>query len=662
MNDPDNNAVAAVFGEMAELLDIRGGDRYRARTFARISRLIAELDEPVRTALEHGNLATRRGVGEGTTARIKEILRTGTCKDLTRLRAKLPSGVRELLKIRGLGPKTVRLIHTYLRVASVQELEHAARTGRLAEVPRLGPRAGDRILKAIERYYNQIGRTPLGEALRLGSELVEGMRGAAVDQIALTGSARRFRDTIGDLDILVASNDAKLVTARFLTLPQVSDVLVHGDTRTSVLLEGGQQVDLRVVLPETFGAGLHYFTGSKAHNIAIRIRGNRRKLKISEHGIFRRIDDVRLLAGTHEEEVFAAVGLPFIPPELRENEGELEAAERGKLPQLVAISDLRGDLNVHTIDSDGAATARAMAEAALAIGLEYVAICDHANASANGLDGRALLDQVDHIHRLQEELGIHILAGVDVAIAPDGALGLDTEVLAQLDWVMASVDTALDQSADDMTARIIGAMESGLVDCIGHPLNRILGQREAVALDHRRLFKAASRLGVALELNSDPRRLDLDALSCREARGVGARVVVSSAAHNPHQLAQRALGVCVARRGWLEPGDVLNTRTVDDILAWRRARMRRHSITVPPPRPIAQLEPGGHEVAARDEASALQIELTVAPLSDSLCDRLHSWLRDGEDPPLAAALAGLDENPVQKAFELLLSCPSPGDG
>lgn len=537
---PDNKAVAALFFEMADLLDIQGGERYRARAFRRAGHVLQNLDEPVGQALTFGQLTSRRGIGEGALFRIKQILRKGTCGDLERLRARVPSSVRELLELDGLGPRTVRLIHTHLGIASLAELERAALGGRLAQLPRFGARSQERLLQAIEDHRRRVGRTPLPEALRIGAALVEALGrcpGGAVLHAELAGSARRRKDLVGDLDVLVASHVPRLAGRHFAGLDQVQQVLAQGESRTAVRLHSGQRVDLRVLPPETFGAGLHYFTGSKRHNIAVRVRGNRRRLKISEHGIFSRADE-RRLAGAAERDVFAAIGLPFIPPELREDTGELEAAERGELPHLISRADLAGDLHVHTANSDGKASPRRMAAAAAAAGLRYLAITDHSRTmtGACGLDERRLLAQARRLRRLDRELsGLRLLCGVEVEILPDGQLDLDGEVLAGLDWVVASAHAALDQDRDTMTARLIRAMESGVVDCLGHPQNRLLGEREPVQLDLDKLLRRAGRLGVALELNADPRRLDLDAAACRKARAFGVKVVISSNAHHPRR-------------------------------------------------------------------------------------------------------------------------------
>jgi len=355
----------------------------------------------------------------------------------------------------------------------------------------------------------------------------------------------------------------------------VQEVMLRGDTKCSVHLASGLQVDLRVVPPESYGAALHYFTGSKMHNIAVRDRGKRQGLRINEYGVYREGTEERL-GGRSEEEVFAAVGLPYIPPELRENQGEIEAAEAGQLPELVRVEDLRGDLHVHTTATDGTASVRQMAEAAAAMGYAYLAITDHSKALtvAQGLDAARLAAQVTEIRAVEPALGtIRILAGIEVDILADGSLDLPTEALRELDWVIASVHSHFNLPEEQGTRRIIKAMESGVVDCIGHPSGRLLGQRDGYPVDLDQVVRAAQRLGVALELNGFPDRLDLDPRHCRQAREAAVPVAITTDAHAPAHLAHRVFGVYTARRGWLEPKDVLNTRPVDEILAWRRARL-----------------------------------------------------------------------------------------
>jgi DNA polymerase (family 10) len=584
----ENSDVAAVFSEMADLLELQDGNPFRIRSFRRAAQVIEALPEHVSTMLEAGTLREAPGVGEGTLARVREILERGDCADHAELRKAVPPGLLEMLRIEGMGPKKVRLVFTELGVRSIDELEAAAMQGHLAQLPRMGEKSQAKLLKAIEAHRRHVGRVLLSQALPQGMALrasLQQVPGAL--RVELAGSCRRRLETIGDLDLLVAAESSATIMDIFASLPQVSEVMLRGETKCAVRLASGLQVDLRVVSPRCFGAALHYFTGSKMHNIAIRDRGKRRGLRISEYGVFRDSTD-ELLGGATEEEIFAAVGLPYVPPELRENQGEIEAAEAGRLPRLVTEGDLRGDLHLHTNATDGTASAREMVEAAIALGYQYVAITDHSKAVAvaHGQDETRLAQQRADLRALEQELGaLRILAGVEVDILADGTLDLAEAALAPLDWVVASVHSHFNLPEEQMTQRMIRAMESGVVDCIGHPSGRLLGHRDGYAVDLDRLIRAAERLGVAMELNAFPDRLDLDAPHCRQAKECGVPVAINTDAHAARHLAQREFGIATARRGWLEPSDVLNTGSAEAILSRRRDRMRGKQVARPAPVP-----------------------------------------------------------------------------
>jgi DNA polymerase (family 10) len=662
MNGPkpkvDAHQAAALFAEMAELMEIRGGDPYRARSFQRAARILGRLDEPLVDSLRFGALARRRGIGAGTLDRLSEMLRSGSCRDLVALRGEMPSGVRALLEIDGIGPKTVRLLWTHLRIGSIEELERAARGGRLAALPRWGERAAERIVAAIEGHRKKTQRTPLHEALQLAEGLADALRELPnVQRVTVAGSARRRKETVGDLDLLAASYEPLAVSSHFITLPQVDEVLSRGESKTSVRLDSGQQVDLRVLAGETFGAGLCYFTGSQQHNIMLRARGNRRKLKISEHGVFTRQGEVRL-AGALEEEIFAAVGLPWIPPELRENAGELEAAESGGLPRLVERGDLRGDLHLHTDPADRTGSAEAIARAAAAAGLSYLAFTDpsRSRVAAGGLDSAGLREQQRRIAELEQRLGeLRLLCGVEVEILPDGSLDADPALLAELDWVVGAVHVALDQPADQMTRRVLRALESGQLDVLAHPLARQLRERpRGVAIDLELLFHRARRHDVALEINGAPLRLDLPAELCRKARKARVALAVGSDARCPEQLAQLELAVATARRGWVEPRQLLNCLEVDTLLERRRERLRRQAQVAV----VANETPGPETSGPGDGATiaTLVAELATTPLPASTRRRLDAWLRGEADEALSAALElsiSATGNPTQHAFTLL---------
>jgi DNA polymerase (family 10) len=649
-----NKDVAAVFAEMADLLLIHGGDPYRIRAFRRSARVIENLGEPVEALLNRNALDAIPGIGEGSVHRIKQILRRKSCDDLDKLRADLPPGLRDMLDLKGIGPRTVRIIYQHLRIGTIDELEAAARAGRLSKLPRLGERSEERILEGIASWRKRVGRLPLYKAQRVGGAVVQAMRAVPeAVQVELTGSARRQKSTVGDLDVLVASDQGGPVVAAFCAMPDVAEVLWRGDGRCSVLLNSRQQVDIRVIPPENWGAGLHYFTGSQLHNIAIRARGNRKQVRISEHGVFRRSDDVRLISAEREEDIFHAVGLPWIAPELRENTGEIEAAESGRLPILLEAGDLVGDLHMHTVASDGKGTARQMAEAAIALGHQYIAITEHSKSLeiANGCDERRILAQGEELRALEDRLSrIRLLRGIEVDILPDGELDLDPSVLRGLDWVVASVHVAFDQPEDVMTDRMIRAIESGLVDCIGHPTGRQLGIRDGFKFDLERVLSAARRCGVALEVNGSPKRMDLDDVAARQCREAGVAVAIDTDAHAPDHLPHREYGLAVARRAWLERKDVINAWPVDVLAGRRRDRFRSNGVAVS----IAVPEPPKPAPAAPGEVAGLVALLGEPEVDPSLIPRVQAWLTGEPDDAIDEALRQLSGNPMAKAFEIVM--------
>lgn len=691
----ENAEIAAIFAEMADLLQITGGDRHRISSFRRSGRVIERLPDSAEAMLRFGTFDKAYGIGSGTVHRVKQILRSGSTDDLRKLKAELPPGLREMLKIKGVGPTTVRRLYNSLGLTSVDALEQAALSGRLNGVPRMGPGTVSKILSGIQAYRRRIGRFAYADAKRSGDAMVAGMRECPqAIRVALAGSVRRGKATIGDLDVLVGADDPVPVVARFITLPRVDEVLLQGTGRASVRLHNGQQVDLRVLPPSNFGAGLHYFTGSKLHNIMIRRRGNQLGIKVSDKGVFTRGDERLIIPGEREEEIFEAVGLPWIAPELREDSGEVVAAANGRLPRLVEAGDLRGDLHMHTVDSDGKGTAAEMATAARDRGLSYIAITDHSQSLkiANGMDEARLAAQLRHLRELDASFsGIKILAGIEVDILPDGTLDIDEGLLAQLDWVVASVHLYTELPGPEMTARVIRAMESGVVDVIGHPTGRRPARREPYAIDVDAMIDAARRTDVALEINGGPNRMDLDELHCRRAREHGVPLVLSTDAHSPRHVGRNEYGLAMARRGWLEPKHVLNTRPWEALAQRRRDRLRKHDISslasmtqVAVPRSKAlgdhgedhhaigpgdidtpdehawgELEDPGQaaEVVAlnEDEVADIVALLRLEPRGPAIKERIQRYLHEADaDPAMAAALTSIDANPLQLAFNLLM--------
>lgn len=562
-----NADIARVFGDIADLLEIGEANPFRVRAYRNAARTIGDLRLDVAGAVAAGKaLPKLPGIGKDLDAKIREIVRTGTCALLEKLAGELPPAITELLKLPGLGPKRVRLLHDSLGVDTLPQLLEAARKGRIRDVPGFGAKTETHIAEAIEARLGQARRFKLARAAHDAEPLAGTLRRAkGVREVVIAGSFRRMKDTVGDIDLLVIAAAGAPVMARFVAYPEVREVLAHGETRSSVVLKSGLQVDLRVVPPESYGAALHYFTGSKAHNIAVRRLAQARGLKLNEYGVF---EGTRRVAGDTEASVFAAVGLAWIPPELREDRGEIEAARRGELPRLVELAHLRGDLHVHTRASDGRNTIREMALAARAQGLEYIAVTEHSQRErqAHGLDSVRLAKQADEIDRLNAELdGIAVLKGVEVDVLEDGTLDLPDSVLAKLDVVVAAVHAHFGLPRARQTARILRALDNPHVSILAHPSARLIDERAPIEVDMQAVARRAKLRGVALELNAQPDRLDLDDVNARMAKEEGALVAIDSDAHGVHDFANLAFGVGQARRGWLEARDVLNARPLGEV-------------------------------------------------------------------------------------------------
>ena len=565
---PIHNAdIAAIFEEIADLLEIQGANPFRIRAYRNAARTLGELSRDVRMLVEKGDdLKRLPGIGDDLSAKIREIVATGSCSFLVRLRTELPPAVAELLKIPGLGPKRVKALHHGLEVQTVEQLYRAARDGRIRALPGFGEKTELNILQAVEAHVSQARRFKLAvaaqyaEALRTYLAAVSGVK-----QVTIAGSFRRMRETVGDLDILATAMPDSPVMQRFTAYDEVAEVLSAGAKRASVMLKCGLQVDLRVVAEESYGAALQYFTGSKAHNIAIRRIAQKHGLKVNEYGVYR--GEARI-AGENEESVYRAVGLPYIPPELREDRGEIEAAHAGRLPQLVELTDLRGDLHVHTRATDGRNTLREMALAAQAQGFEYLAITEHSRrlTVAHGLDPLRLARQCDEIDALNEQLtGITLLKGIEVDILEDGSLDLPDNVLARLDLVVGAVHSKFDLSRARQTERILLAMEHPCFTLLAHPTGRLIEKREPYDVDMLRIIRQAKKRGCFLELNAHPERLDLLDTYCQMAKEEGVLISINSDAHSTFDFANLRFGVGQARRGWLGKQDVLNSRPLAEL-------------------------------------------------------------------------------------------------
>jgi DNA polymerase (family 10) len=565
---PVHNAdIARVFEEIADLLEIDNANPFRVRAYRNAARQVEGMGVPVADMVTKGeDLTELPGIGDDLAAKIKEMVETGKCQSLEKLRKKTPPSVTELLKIPGLGPKRVRALYHELDVQTLEQLARAARDGRIRELPGFGAKTEQTILDAISAHVTEQKRFKLAVAAQYAEPLkkyLEKIRD--VKQVVLAGSYRRFRETVGDIDILVTATDSEKVMERFISYDEVKKVLAQGSTRATVILKSGLQVDVRVVDENCFGAALQYFTGSKAHNIEIRWLAQDRKLKISEYGVFK---GAKRVAGDTEESVYRAVGLPWIAPELRENRGEIEAARAGKLPKLVELADLRGDLHAHTRATDGHNSLREMAQAARRRGLEYLAITEHSRrlTVAHGLDPQRLRKQMQEIERLNGELdGITLLKGVEVDILEDGHLDLPDDVLSELDLVVGAVHSKFNLSRAKQTERILRAMDHPHFSILAHPTGRLLDSREPYDVDMLKIIRQARGRGCFLELNAHPERLDLLDVYCQMARDEEVLVTISSDAHSTQDFDNLVYGVGQARRGWLEKKDVLNTRGLAEL-------------------------------------------------------------------------------------------------
>jgi len=575
---PIHNAdIASVFDEIADLLDISGDNPFRIRAYRNASRTVLDLGRELQQMVEQGeDLTALPGIGDDLAEKIVDIVRTGTTPALDKLRKEVPAGIVELLRLPGLGPKRVKTLWKALKIESVHELEAAARDGRVRQLDGFGEKTEQQILDAIQIHMDQGRRflraavAPYAEALRQFLEDIPG-----VELVELAGSYRRAKETVGDLDVLVVAGSKSPVVERFAAYDEVRKVLSQGDTKSSVVLRSGIQVDLRVVQPESFGAALHYFTGSKAHNIAIRRIGQQLGLKLNEYGVFRGEEYV---AGATEKDVYKAVGLPWIPPELREDTGELRAAQERTLPRLLEAEDIRGDLHMHTMASDGQNTIAELAEAARRRGYEYIAITEHSQrlAMAGGLDERRLREQLAEIDAYNAEHdGLRVLKGIEVDILEDGGLDLPDSVLKELDLVVGSVHSLFKLPGEQQTARILRAMENPYFTMLGHPTGRLLLEREPYEVDMGRVIQQARDCGCFIELNSHPLRLDLNDAFCRLAREEGVLVCINTDAHGTMDLDYIRYGVGQARRGWLEKKHVLNTRPLKQLRALLAKTMGR---------------------------------------------------------------------------------------
>lgn len=568
-----NLEIARIFAQIADLLELTQESTFRVNAYRRGSRALESLGEDVEIIAARGGLRKIGGIGERLAEKIEEYLRTGMIAYFDELRQTLPSGLSELMTIPEIGPKTALLLYQRLGVADIDALERAAREGKIRALPRLGAKTEQNILAGIERRRLAEVRQPIGVVLPRAEAVCEALRRVpGVEEVGLAGSLRRMRDTIADIDIVVAVRSPEPVMEALVALPQVDRVLSRGSTLSSVLLGiAGIQCDVRAVDPESYGAALQYFTGSKDHNVQLRELAVRRGLRINEYGVFRVAGDIRI-GGRTEEDVYGAVDLPCIPPEIREGQGEIEAAQRRALPVLVALSDLRGDLHMHTTWSDGDDTAETMARTAKARGYEYLAITDHSRSLrfAGGVSVEDLREHAPAVRALSDKIGLPVLMGSEVDILPDGSLDYPDDVLQTLDLVIGSVHSRFRMSMEEMTRRVVTAMQNPHLDILGHPTGRLVGQRPPFELDLEAVIDAARQTETVLEISAYPERLDLKDAHVRLARDRGALFEIGTDSHRRDHLRLMEYGVGTARRGWVEARSVINTWPLAELLNFLR--------------------------------------------------------------------------------------------
>lgn len=565
-----NSEVAKVFQDIADLLELKGENVFKIRAYQKAARAIEHYPRELKVMIDEGeDLRTIPGVGEAIAKKATELITTGKLGYYENLKAEFPQGITNLLAIPGIGPKTASKLSSELGISSVDELERAIKEGKVAKLFRLGDKTAENMLRQIQALRRKDQRIPIGEALPVVDDILTALRSVpGVKNLTAAGSLRRFRETVGDIDLMGTADDPKGVIDAFVALPQIAQVLAQGSTKASAIVGGGLQVDLRMVEHDSFGSLLQYFTGSKQHNISLRERGHKQGLKLSEYGITVVATD-KLEKFSNEEEFYRRLGLQYIPPELREAQGEIERAEEGAVPELVELSDIKGDLHTHTDWSDGHDSIEEMALAAKKMGYQYIAITEHSGGRgiAHGLDEERLRKQVTEIKALNKRVsGIRVLTGIEVDIRADGSLDMSHEVLSELDIVIAGVHSAMNQSEEKMTQRVIEAIENPHVDVIAHPTCRLIGEREPVAIDLEAVFRAAARNNKILEISAMPDRLDLKDIHAFRARELGVKLAIGTDAHSVAHLGFMRFGVGVARRAWCEPKHIVNTLPLAELL------------------------------------------------------------------------------------------------
>jgi len=564
-----NKELADLFEKMADILEFKGENPFKISAYRKASRIIGDLTQDIEEIAESGKLKDVPGIGEGMAQKVLEYLKTGKISKFEEVKKGVPDELIAIMDIPGMGPKTLSMLHKEKRISNFSQLEKALEDGSLLGLFGMGEKKIENIKRGIQLLKQSKGRMNLGTAFPVAKRIVETLRQkTGSKKIEWAGSLRRMKENIGDIDILATGPDKERIVHTFTHLQEVKEVLASGKTKASIIAGGGTQIDLRVVEEDSYGAALQYFTGSKGHNIHLRGIAKAKGIKINEYGVFK---GNKRIAGKEEKDVYRSLGMDWIEPELREDRGEIEAAQEKRLPKLVQESEIKGDLHVHSKWSDGTSSIEEIAQAAQKRGYQYVAICDHSKSLriAHGLDESRLKKQIEEIDRINEKLkGFQILKGTEVDILTDGKLDFSEKILEKLNIVVAAVHSGFKQDKGKMTKRIIRALENPFVNMIAHPSGRLLGARDPYEVEMDELMEAAKKYGKALEINAYFERLDLDDVHCRKAKEMGIRVGIGTDAHHLDQMWMISLGVAVARRGWLEPKDVLNTLSLKEILKW----------------------------------------------------------------------------------------------
>jgi DNA polymerase (family 10) len=561
--------VRDIFNQIADLLELKDENPFRIRAYRKAAQNIENLTADVEELAQQEKLVQIPGIGKDLADKIQEIVRTGQLRYFDDLKKKTPSILLEMIGISGIGPKTAKLLYAKLKIKNIDHLERLAKNHKISGLPGMKDKTEENILKGIAVLKKGRERMGLGTAVDVSMIFINALKGLPhVKRINPAGSLRRMKDTVRDIDLLVVSNKPRKVMEAFIKVPEVGEVLAHGSTKSSIRTKEGIQVDVRVVDEQSYGAALVYFTGSKTHNIHIRRLAKSSGLKINEYGVYKEKTDKKI-AGLEEKDVYDTLDLPYIPPELREDTGEVECAQRNKLPKLVGFKDIKGDFHVHSDWSDGVHSLRDLARFGKERGYEYLAICDHTKSLkiAGGLNEKELLEQIGEIRKLNTSLkGFQLLAGTEVDILKDGSLDIKDDVLKELDIVVAALHSGFKQSREQLTTRLVRAMQNECVHIIAHPTGRLIGGRSPYELDFEELFKVAKDTNTALEINAFPSRLDLNDTNARSAKEHGIMLAVGTDTHISDQLGTMILGVGTARRGWIEKNDVLNTRSLSSLL------------------------------------------------------------------------------------------------